>query len=244
MDLIGVFLISVFASFFGAMVGGGGLITIPFFIFLGLPPQVAIATNKAGSLGLLVGSFLKYFRSGKIQWKVIIPFSVMAFFAGVFGSYFLLSIDTALLEKIIAVIILLLLILILIKRDLGLQHREVSILNKIFGYIFYFLALFWGAFFGGGFGVLVSYVLVYLFGFTMIETAATSKIPSFVMGVTAVVIYSFNGLIYLPFVIPVVLGMFLGGYLGASFAVLKGNKVVKLFFVLVVIFSAVKLLFF
>jgi len=244
MDIVLVFLVGAFAAFYGAMVGGGGLITIPFLIFLGLPPQMAIATNKVGSLGLLTGAFLKYFKSGKIQWKVVVPFSVVGVLAGVVGANFMLSIDQDLLQKIIAIVILFILVLIVWKRKVGLEHKETSKTKVVFGYICYFFSMVWGAFFGGGFGILVSYTLVYLFGFTMIESAATSKIPSFFMGVTAVIVYVVNGVIHLPYALAIVVGMFLGGYVGASFAVKRGNKTVKFIFVVVVVVSSIKLLFF
>ena len=47
-SLFGVFGIGVAAAVVGTMVGGGSLLSIPFLIFVGLPPQVAIATDRFG----------------------------------------------------------------------------------------------------------------------------------------------------------------------------------------------------
>jgi uncharacterized protein len=244
MDIVLVFFVGVLVSFYGAMVGGGGLITVPFLIFMGLPPQMAIATNKVGSLGLLAGSFAKYIRSGKVQWKYVLPFCGIAVVTGVVGARLLLSIDEALLSKIIAVVILGILILVVTKKKIGLEHREVGKVRKAIGYVCYTLSMTWGSFFGGGFGILVSYTLIYLFGLTMIESAATSKFPSFIMGVSAVVAYALSGAVHFLYGIVILCGMLLGGYLGAGFALKKGNKMVKSIFVVVVVVSSIKLLLF
>jgi uncharacterized membrane protein YfcA len=50
-SLTAVFLVGVAASVIGTMVGGGSLLSIPLLIFLGLPPQVAIATDRFAALG-------------------------------------------------------------------------------------------------------------------------------------------------------------------------------------------------
>ncbi|MBT3538897.1 sulfite exporter TauE/SafE family protein [Candidatus Parcubacteria bacterium] len=242
MDIVLVFFVGVLTSFYGAMVGGGGLVTIPFLIFMGLPPQVAIATNKLGSIGQLGSAFVKYARSGKVQWKLIAPFLVIAVFTGVVGARILLSINEALLSRIIAVVLLGILILVITKKKIGLEHREVGKVRKSIGYVCYTLSMTWGSFFGGGFGVFVSYTLIYLFGLTMNESAATSKFPSFIMGIVASVVYALSGVIHYPYAISIFCGMILGGYFGAGFALKKGDGVVKSVFVVVVVASAIKLL--
>jgi uncharacterized membrane protein YfcA len=67
--LTSVFFIGLLASIFGTLVGGGSLLSIPFLIMTGLPPQVAIATERFGDLGRTITSFLKFFNSKKIVWK-------------------------------------------------------------------------------------------------------------------------------------------------------------------------------
>ena len=62
---LAAFLIGAVASFIGSMVGGGGLLSIPFLVFVGLPPQVAIATNKMGAIGLILGAIPKFWKAKK-----------------------------------------------------------------------------------------------------------------------------------------------------------------------------------
>jgi len=65
-QLLIIFIVSILAGFVGAAVGGGGLISIPLLLFLGIPPQVTLATNKFGGLGVSVGALYKFIKEKKI----------------------------------------------------------------------------------------------------------------------------------------------------------------------------------
>jgi len=55
MDILSLFIIFVFAagaSAFGTLIGGASLITIPLLILLGLPPHMAIGTDRFGVMGI------------------------------------------------------------------------------------------------------------------------------------------------------------------------------------------------
>src|SRR3989344_6114963 len=175
------FLVGFIASFIGSIAGGGGLISIPLLIFLGLPPQVAVATNKLGSIGLAIGTVAKFLQTKHILWNHVVPLSLIGVAGGYVGSNILLSIDQEILSKIIGVIILALLPFLLFKKDLGVITKEPTKVKRFFGYIAYFLIMIYGGFFGGGGGTFVLYAFIMLFGLTFIEASATSGIPWFFM---------------------------------------------------------------
>ncbi|MCA9460331.1 MAG: sulfite exporter TauE/SafE family protein, partial [Nanoarchaeota archaeon] len=167
-QIILTFIIGVLASFIGAIVGSGGLISIPFLMFLGLPPQIAIATNKFGAVGLSIGSITKFKKEKKIIWKYILPFSILAIIGGIIGAKLLINIDEDYLSKIVGLILLILLPFIFLKKDLGIKNKKPSKQMKIIGSIIYFLLMIFGGFFGGGAGALIITTLIYFFGFKII----------------------------------------------------------------------------
>ena len=61
-NLIALLAIVAFvAGFIDAVAGGGGLLTIPALLTAGLPPHVALGTNKlAASFGSMTASFTYY----------------------------------------------------------------------------------------------------------------------------------------------------------------------------------------
>ena len=59
------------AAFIDAIAGGGGMISLPAFMGVGIPPHIALGTNKmAASFGAF-SSFLKFLKSGKVEVELI-----------------------------------------------------------------------------------------------------------------------------------------------------------------------------
>ena len=99
-------------------------------------------------------------------------------------------------------------------------------------------------FFGQGTGPLIFYALTFFLGFTMLEVLGTGIIPWFVLSLSSVIIFAFNGIIDYWIGIILFIGMALGSYIGAHVALQKGDRWIKQLFILLVIVSSIKLLFF
>ncbi|MEM6633611.1 MAG: sulfite exporter TauE/SafE family protein [Bacteroidota bacterium] len=240
--LIAAFFVGIFASFIGAMVGSAGLITIPFLMFLGLPPHVAIATHKVGAVGLLMGAISKFWKTDLIQWKVTGLLVFVSAVSALIGAQILVYIDKDLLSNIVVVLLLVVLPILFLKKEVGTVQKSVSSTQQGIGYFLYFLAQIFGAFFGGGAATFLIYILMTFFGFTILQANATSMLPSLVLNSIALVIFGTNGIIEFEMGIVLFLGMMLGGRLGALMAVKKGNSWVKIVFVGVVIVLVIKII--
>ncbi|HVW67229.1 MAG TPA: sulfite exporter TauE/SafE family protein [Candidatus Peribacteraceae bacterium] len=240
---IGIFLIGVAASVIGSMVGGGSLLSIPFLIFLGLPPQVAIATDRFGSLGTLT-ALLKFWKAKKIVWKYVPVFALLSLAGSLIGANILLNINTSILQKIIGVLLFILLPIILFKKHIGVERGKTNILKMIVGVVLYFLIQVLAGFFGGGTGTLIFYTLMMCFGLTIIEANATQTIPVFILYISSLIIFGLHGIIDYAYGFVLMAGMATGGYIGAHIALTKGNEWVKRLFFILVLMMGVKLLFF
>jgi len=243
LNLVAVFFIGLIAGFVGAVAGGGGLISIPFLIFLGLPPQIAIATSKFGGVGLSFGAIIKFFKEKKIAWKYIPFLIIISLVGGYIGANILLAIKSEVLSKVVGIILILLLPTLFIKKEIGLENKVVTKKRKALGFFIYFLIMTFGGFFGGV-GSLAIYTLMFFLGLTIIKANATDVVPWFFMSLFASIIFMLNGIIDYQYGIIIFFGMMVGGYIGARTAIKKGNKWVKLVFAMVIIASAIKILFF
>lgn len=239
-----VFLIGIIASFFGTMVGGGTLLSIPLLIMVGLPPQVAIATERLGGLGQTVASFIKFYKSKKIVWQHVFGLTVISVAGSLIGSTILINVDPLILRNIVGSTILVLLPLLFLKKDLGIKHTVVSKRKIIIGSLIYFLVQIFAAFYGGGTGILIAYVLMFCFGLTILESTATKIIPWFFLSITSLIIFANKGIINYKMGVVMIVGMAIGAYLGAHVALKKGNLWLKRLFIFFVIISVGKLLFF
>jgi uncharacterized protein len=242
LQLFFVGLVGVLSGFIGAVAGGGGLISIPLLIFLGVPPQVTLATNKFGGLGMSAGALTKFIKEKKVVWKYTIPLSVLGICASLIGSRILISTKGTSLNTLIAILMLVGVPIMLMKKNFGSIGRQTSGGAKWFGYFLYFSISIIASFFGGIGGLLIVTV-VWFIGLPMIEANATDLVGYTVMSISAVIIYGTNGLIEYSVGFVLLAGMLLGGYIGAHTAIKKGNTWVKVFFSVVIVASAVKLLF-
>ena len=69
---INYYSIWILAAFIDAVVGGGGLISTPALLAIGMPPSLALGTNKlASSFGSLT-SAIKFIRSGKVDLNIVL----------------------------------------------------------------------------------------------------------------------------------------------------------------------------
>ena len=227
--LIGVFFIGVLASMLGSMVGGGSLLSIPFLMLVGLPPQVAIATDRFGSVGAAITAFVKFRKAKKIVWKHVLILSILSLIGSLIGANILLNINPDILHIIVGVILLILLPFILL---------------NFLGLSIYLLVQIFTGFFGGGTGPIIFYTLMIFFGFTIIEANATQVIPVLILYLSSLIIFALNGIIDYKIGTVLLAGMAIGGYLGAHLALKKGNKWIKGLFAVVVIISGIRLLFF
>jgi len=243
-SLLIVFIVGIVASFIGSIAGGGGgLLSIPALILMGLPPNIAIATNKLGSLGLMGSSVYKFAKSKKIIYSYAPTFIFLALLGSIIGANLLIQIDTILLSKIVGALILLPLPFLFIKNK-GLRHEKSSKFYKNLGYSAYFLVAIYDAFFGAGAGLVAIYVIVFALGLPLIESMALDRTSSALSAVLATAIFAYFGIINYQVGIVLFIGMMLGGYVGTHTAIKKGNKFVKLAFTIIVIISALKLIFF
>ena len=80
-------------------------------------------------------------------------------------------------------------------------------------------------------------------GLTLIEVNATTVIPWFILSVSSLIFFAMSDIINYSVGIILLIGMAVGGYAGAHFALQKGNIWIRRFFVLFVIVSSIKLFF-
>ncbi len=240
----GIFLTGIATGLVDSTVGSGGLISIPMLIFLGLPPQIAIATDRFGVIGGVIGSLLKFWKAKKILWQYVPLFSLIAIIGGYIGANLLIKIKPDNLEKIIGIILLLTIPLLFLKTHLGITRMTVGIGKKIVGSIIFFILMVYNGFLGTGVGPLVTYNSLHFFGFTILESNATKIIPWLLYSIISFAIFMQHGFVDFSKGLNLIAGMFIGGYIGTHTLIKIGDAWVKRLFIAIVIISAIKLLFF
>lgn len=240
-----VFVMGAFVSSFGTLIGGGAFIVIPALIFMGLPPHVAIGTNKVGALGLFIGGWYAFSRKGVIDYKLgwlMVPPGILG---SIIGSLLVFELNETILKQVIAILTIGILLVIFFQPDLGVKHIKEKITRKeyVAGFILFFFIYVYMGFYGAGAGTFLVYVLILLFGQTFIESAATNKIASLASMIISVSVFVINGAINYQLGLALFSGCMVGSYLGGQFSDKIGNVWIKRAFFALVLFLSIKLLF-
>lgn len=135
--------VACIAGFIGAVVdaivGGGGLVTTPALLAIGLPTHIALGTNKFASTMGIISSAYHYYKSGHMNGrllKFILPFS---FVGSAIGVLAVLAIDPEFLKKIIIVLVLLIGAYTIFHKDLGLKNKFKGLTKRRFFWACYWL---------------------------------------------------------------------------------------------------------
>jgi len=238
-EFILLFFIAVIANALSAFAGGGaGLLQLPVLIFMGLPFGVALATHKIATVALGVGSTMRYWREKNVE----VLFSVFVLLTGlpgvIIGAAIILSIDERLATLLLGTLTISLGIYSFFKKQLG---QEFSPKNKtklglsIGGGIIFLIGFINGSLTSGT-GLFLTIWLIHWFGFDYKRAVATTMIlVGFFWNATGAITLSALGEVKWAWLLPLILGSLVGGYLGANLAIKSGNKWIKIIFELITI---------
>ena len=239
--LVFLVLAALLAGFVDAVVGGGGLITIP-ALMLGLPGQpftTLLGTNKVvACTGTTVaaGAFVRSraLRPSELVMPVLLAMVGSA--GGVAAAYALQGRLTSRMEPLMFVLLLGMLAFTLLRPELGKVHAPRYGLHHQRGLagLIALLVGFYDGFFGPGTGSLLIFLFVAVLGFDFLRASALAKSVNWASNISAMVLFLARGS-WLPTVaLAMALGNGLGGYLGARTALARGSSWVRLLFLGVV----------
>ena len=245
-DTLILFIISFIANSFSAFAGGGaGLLQLPLLIFLGLPFSVALATHKLASVALGIGATIRHFREGSLNWR----FSLLILASGlpgvILGALIIVHIPDRPAELALGLLTTGLGIYSVLNKELGqtLKLAKPSVFHQVIGLVVLFLI---GALNGSltsGTGLFVTLWLVRWFGLDYKHAVAYTLV---LVGVfwngTGALTLGLQGPIRWDWVPVLLLASALGGYVGAHFAIIKGNQWIKRVYEVVTLLVGMKLI--
>lgn len=233
-----------FGAFINAIVGGGGLITVPALLATGLPPTVAIGTNKlAASVGNLT-SMLTFMRAGQVDWRFLLPVLPWVFAGSVTGAIVVHQISPHILQPLVIVLLIGVLIYSLIKKDLGQLKKAVALTSgrKKASYLLMVGLGFYDGFFGPGTGSFMIMVLLFM-GMDFVKAAGSSKLLNLTSNTAALLTFMWLGSVNYVYGVIMAVAMMAGAYVGSRMALTRGTGFVRILFISVTVVLILKNLY-
>ena len=232
-------LASLLAGFVDAVVGGGGLITVPALMLAlpaGTPLPTLLGTNKVVAVTGATMAAGKFLRSGTLAWReMVVP--VLASALGATGGVWLTyRVHGDFLRPVMLGLLVVMLAFTLLKPDLGRLHAPRFGLSHQRG-LAAAIALvlgFYDGFFGPGVGSLLIFLFVAVLGFDFLRASALAKSVNWASNLTAMGLFVWQGS-WLPSVaLSMAAANGVGGYLGAHVALNQGSRWIRGVFIGVV----------
>jgi uncharacterized protein len=239
--LIAVFF---FTSVISVVTGSTSLFTVPVMIALGIEAHVAVATNMLALTFMSVGGSLPFIGKGFLSRSRLLPSIVLTVIGSGLGALVLLNIPLKALQIAIVVAMIGVAIFSVLNKNLGRASRDVPASNVgvIAGYAATFFLAIYGGFFSGGYVTMLTAAFVLLFGMTLLQAVATTKVINVFSSGIATLVFVWRGVVDLKLGVILGVSMFLGALLGARIALFLSTVWLRRIFIAAVLGLAVKLL--
>lgn len=232
--LIILIIFGFLASFIDSVVGGGGLITLPALLFIGLNPAGAVATNKlASTIGSLTSTYM-FYRSGKLDIKSVFKLFPLSFIGSMLGAWTVHLIDPEVLKPLMLLMLAAVAIYTVFKKDWGSisAPKKLSIRHFIMFMAAIFAIGFYDGFLGPGTGsfLIFSFLLI---GFDFLKAAGNAKFLNFGSNIAGLLMFMFLGQVHYTYGLIMGIAQVAGAICGSRFAIKKGSSYVRVLFIAV-----------
>ena len=216
------------AGFIDSIAGGGGLISLSSYLAIGVPPHMALGTNKFSAF-LGTGLSAAYFaRKGHVKWDAAIYALVGALAGSSLGARLALRVSEEVLAYLLLFIIPAIAVFLIFRRDFGQTERSLTPAKTVvYALLTGFVIGGYDGFFGPGTGTFLIMAFTVVMGFDLLTACGNTKIVNFASNVGAVVTFMRSGEIDYTIGIPCALCAILGNYLGTRLAIKNGSKIVR-----------------
>ena len=228
-----IFVMGFISAFIDAIVGGGGLISMPTLMWVGLPMHNVLGTNKMASfMGVLV-SLATFIKSGKVDRKMLKIAFPLAFVGAVIGVMTVRVIPSDFLRPLIVVMLAVIAVYSIIRKDWGNDSSsavQVSHSRYLIGTALILMLGFYDGFFGPGTGSFLIFLFL-MMGYGFVGATANAKVANCASNFASVIMFCYFGLVNFSYALPMGCGMVIGAYCGARMAIKKGAAYIRPLFI-------------
>jgi uncharacterized protein len=232
------------AGFIDAIVGGGGLIQTP--VALVLLPNVAVSsiigTLKIPAFSGTSFAAFQYLKKVDMNWRLLIIMMILAFPSAFLGSTLLTYVSNDFMKPLLLVVLSLLVIYTYAQKNFG-QHNVKTHSARtqiLYAILISFVVGFYDGFIGPGTGSFLVVAFIALMGFDFLHASANAKMVNLATNFGSICLFALKGKILWSIAIPMAFCNAFGGWLGAKLAINKGNKFIRIFFLVVVIGTLIR----
>lgn len=230
--MIGLLAITAFfAGTVDAIAGGGGLITLPALLAAGLPPHLALGTNKGQSVWGSGSALFTFWRAGRVDPKEATFTFPLALIGSAIGAQLVLLVAPATLRPVVIAMLIGAAALLMVKkptRDDDEPPGDRALRYLVLAGVLAFVIGAYDGFFGPGTGTFLIVGFVALCGKSMTRATADAKVVNFASNIASLMSFAIAGTVRWELALPMAVGQLAGGLVGARLAIRGGAKLIRI----------------
>ena len=230
----GLAAIGLLASFIDSQVGGGGVITLPALVAAGLPPQLALGTNKLGGTASALVASANYLRSGAVPLRAVLLLAPLSFLGGAIGVWAVLHSDGSWLLPVVLVLMGAMMLYVLLRPRFGAEDHLAAGPWPMAAMALAALDIgTYDGILGPGTGSMLLFAIVSLLGYGFRRAAALGRVLNLASNASALAYFVLADRVAWSVGLPMAASMAVGGWLGSHTTLKHGDRYLKPLFVAV-----------
>ncbi len=218
------------AGFVDSIAGGGGLISLPAYLFAGLPVHTAIGTNKLSSACGTSLTTIRFIRKGLVRCKLALPGVAAAMVGSWCGSRLSLVTDERVIRGILFAVLPAAAFIVLNRKFFPDREDEVTEISpRVLGIctLSALIVGFYDGFYGPGTGtfLIIAFTVFARLGVT--SSNAQAKVINLTTNLTSLAVFLRGGTVLVPLGLAAAACNMLGNYVGSGLAISRGTKITR-----------------
>lgn len=238
-----LFALAIAAGFIDSIAGGGGLLTVPALLAVGLPPAQALATNKLQGVGGSFSASWYFVRRRAVDLREQKLAIVLTLIGSMSGALLIQHLHATLLRQILPLLVIAIGLYFLLMPRIGESDRQRRLYGLPFALIAGGCVGFYDGFFGPGAGSFYALAYVTLCGYNLAKSTAHAKVLNFTSNFGGLLLFMLSGKVVWSVGLVMLAGQMIGARLGAKMVLTRGQQLIRPMIVVVSLLMSIKLLY-
>lgn len=234
------------SGFVDSIGGGGGLISLPAYLFAGLPIHNAIATNKLSSACGTSLTTIRFIRNGLVSVRLAVPSVIAAILGSFCGARLSLMMNENVMRRVLLIVLPVAAFFVLNPHLFPDREVETMTLNRrtyVTAVIAAFLIGAYDGFYGPGTGTFLIIAFTVFAKMSVRSANAQAKVINLTTNVTSLVVFLHSAQVLILLGLVGAACNMLGSYIGSGLVLTKGTRIVRPIILIVLVLLFIKILF-
>lgn len=233
-----------FAGFIDSICGGGGLITLPAYLVVGIPPHNAYGINKFAAVTGTTFATINYFKGGAMDVKMALISAGGSFFGSVIAAQIVVMLSDEILKMLVLIAVPLVGVIIFSQRhkeDINQVEPEITAKKIMLALIIGIIVGGYDGLIGPGTGTFAIIAFSSIMKYDILTAGGNAKVINLASNAAALVTFLAHGLVIFKIAIPCAIAAIVGTQIGSKMALKGGANFIKPMMMFVVVLMLIKL---